>query len=144
MYNTYLLSFFEGVVSQVEVVGGILRLAVHSGLEVQMGRGGATRLAYEGYHLPGLHVLTYLHLVLGVVSVVGLEAVGVLDAYQITIAGELTREHHLTVEGGIDLVLGLCLEVDARMLAPATLAVRADHFCPWQWEAPLFRSSRTL
>ncbi len=107
------------MVVQVEVVGGILRLAVDAGLKVQMGRCGATRLAYEGYHLSGLNVLTHLHHVLGVMGVVGLQAVGVLDADQIAIARELTREYHLTIEGGIDLILGLGLEVGTCMLPPA-------------------------
>ena len=56
------------MVVQVEVVGGVLRLAVHASLEVQVGCGGATCLSDEGYHLPGLHMLTFFHQVLRVMG----------------------------------------------------------------------------
>ena len=74
---------------QIEIVGWITGLAIDTRLEVQMGRRGTTRLTYEGYHLPSLHVLTFLHQVLRVVGVIGFQSVGVLDADQVAVAGEL-------------------------------------------------------
>ena len=125
------------MISQIKVVGRVLWFAVQAGLKVQVGRSGATSLSDEGYHLPGLHMLTYLYHVLGVMGVICLQAIGVLDAYQISVAGEYAREHHFAVEGGIDLVLGLRLEVDTRMPSPTTRAVRADNLGTRQREAPL-------
>ena len=125
------------MIGQIEVVGRVLWLAVHAGLKVQMGCCGAACLSDEGYHLPGFHALSYLDHVLGIMAVIGLQAIGVLDAYQIAVAGELAREHHLAVEGSIDLILGLRLEVDACMLPPAALAIRADDLSTRQREAPL-------
>ena len=74
------------MIRQVEVVGGVLRLAVHASLEVQVGCGGATCLSDEGYHLPGLHMLTFFHQVLRVMGVVSLQTIGMLDAHQIAVA----------------------------------------------------------
>ena len=74
---------------QIEIVGRVTGLAIDTRLKVQMGSRGAARLTYEGYHLASLHVLTFLHQVLRVVSVIGFQSVGVLDANQVAVAGEL-------------------------------------------------------
>ena len=125
------------MVVHVEIVGRILRLPVQAHLEVQMGCCSTACLAYEGYHLPGLDAVAYLHQVLRVVAVVGFQPVSMLDAYQVTIPVVLVREHHLAIKGSIDIVLVLCLEIDTCMLFATTMAEGADEFSPRQRKAPV-------
>lgn len=127
---------------EIKVDGGVLRLAVDAGLEVQMGRGGTSRLSCEGNGLSCLYALPHLYQVLGVVGVVGLQSVGMPDTHKFAIAREFLREDHLTVEGRIDLVLGLRLEVHAGMHPSVALAVGTDNLSPWQRETPSASAGR--
>ena len=87
--------------------------AIDAHFEMQMGRCGATRLAYEGYHLPRLDMFALLHQILGIVGITGLQTVGMLDADVVAIAMIDIGEDDLTLESGIDLVVGFCLQIDA-------------------------------
>ena len=100
---------------------------------------GTARLAYKGDDLTRLDALTFLDEVLGVVGVVGLEAVLMADAHEVAVAGEFVGIDHLTWEGGVDLVLGLRLEVDTGMHPSAALAVGTDHLGARQREVPVAR-----
>ena len=136
LFNLYLS---QGAFGEVEVVGGVLGLAVDAGLEMEMRGRGTARLAYEGNHLPRLDALALLDEVLGVVGVVGLEAVLVADAHEVTVAREFVGIDHFTGEGGIYLVLGLRLEVDTGMHPSTALPIGTDHLGARQREVPVAR-----
>lgn len=128
-YN--ILSLSVSVLCQVKVVGWILWFPIHAHFKVQMGCRGSASLPDEGYHLPRLDMLTNLHQVLRVMAIIGFHLIGMLDAYQVAITIILSREDHLAVERSIDFVLICCFEIDTSMMFAATVAIRANDFCPW-------------
>ena len=120
LYNTFI---------EVEIIGGITGLTIDAHLKMKMWRCSTTRLTNKGYHLTSLDVLTFLYQILRVVGIAGLQAVGMLDADVIAITMIDVGEYHLAFESGIDVVVGLCLEVNTRVRPFATFAVRADDLC---------------
>ena len=103
---------------------------------MEMWRCGATRLAYEGYHLPRPDMIALLHQIFGIMRIARLQAVGMLDADIVGITMLDIKEDDLTLKRGIDLVVGNCLQIDARMGASTTLAVGADDFSTRQRKMP--------
>lgn len=134
LFHLDLLS--ENTLVEVEIVGGVTGLAVDAHFEVQMGRGGSARLTCEGYHLTSLDKIALLHQILRVMGIAGFQAVGMLDADVIAITVIDVGEYHLAFESGIDVVVGLCLEVNTRVRPFATFAVRADDLCARQRKMP--------
>ena len=127
LYNTFI---------EVEIIGGITGLTIDAHLKMKMWRCSTTRLTNKGYHLTGLYTIAFLHQVLRVVGIAGLQAVGMLDADIVAITMIDIREDDLTLKRGIDLVVGFCLQIDARMGASTTLAVGADDFSTRQRKMP--------
>ena len=123
--------------SVVEEAGRVDMFAIDARLEMQMFGCSTPCATSQRNDITGLYMITLLDQVLGVVAIIGLETVGMFDAYQIAIAIVLTREHHLTIEGCQDIVVGLGLQVCARMSASTTGTVRADNLCAGQRITPV-------
>lgn len=114
------------MVGVVEEDGGVNRSATEADLEVEVGRGGTARLPREPDDLTGLHLLSYFHEVFRLMAVAGGEAVSVADDDVVAVAVIRSRLYDDTVEGRQHLVVGLGLDVHARMTAPAAPAIRTD------------------
>lgn len=108
---------------------------------MQVFGGGATGFARQCYPLSAAHSLPLFHIVLRIVGIEGLRTVGMTDDDALAIAGEAARQGDDTVEGGIDGVAGLGLEIDSRMPVTAPIiTVRTDDLGTRQRVAAISRT----
>ena len=70
----------------IEETGGVDTLAIDACLEMQVLGGGTARTSCQRNDVTGLHAVTDLDQILGVMTIIRLKTVGMLDTYQIAIA----------------------------------------------------------
>ena len=114
-----------GVVIEEDV--GVVATTTEEDFEVHMLGGGAARAASEADDLSGLHLLSHLHEILRLVTIEGDESVAVLNLDAVAVATVVARLNDLAVESRKDVVVGLRLDVNARVyVATAAVAIGAD------------------
>lgn len=108
---------------------------------MQVFGGGTPGPARQCYPLSAADILPLLHIVLCIVGIEGLRTIGMAYDDALAVAGETARQGDDTVEGGIDGVAGLGLEIDSRMAMRAPIvAIGTDYLGTWQRVAAVSRT----
>ena len=96
--------------------------------------GGPASAARKTDYLACLHLIPLLHHVLTLMAIERFQAVGMLDADAVAIAVVRSRGNHLAIEGGINLVVRLGLQIHTRVTAGTS--VWTDDTGIRQWICP--------
>ena len=122
------------MVAVVEDDGWIQALAAERHLEMEMLGSGSAGAARKTDYLSCFHLIPLLHHILALMAIERFQTVGMLDADTVAIAVVRSRGNHLAIEGGINLVVRLGLQIHTRVTAGTS--VWTDDTGIRQWICP--------